>query len=346
MICLALLCLLLAACASAEAADWVRAGINAQRPVWGIPGGIHVAIWPASVGEDGGSGGPRGLLRIGYPVSEDGKETGLVNFIAIEPITEDGVKCYSELEPSELDGVPGKRLWPARRPGAPKDPAKDLDPGVISRPLVSHPEIEQLTITLRMERFVNGAHPWLKVILRSDRPNEVELRAYAEADSKPMRSCILTATMGNYERLRLLHLKDGVVDSRTLFAGHTGSGFTRDEIFPLERLGRDAGGDVVVPLETDEADPAGPEPFPGSMAWRWRGPKLTQYWRKPRREVDKSLTFRVNARRTYWMSEQPIPGGVAYENAEFQERFRPGSPSIFGLTRRSATDLLKRSTKR
>ena len=66
---------------------WLRAGLNSTKPMWGFVDGIQVGIWPASI-EDNGEGGPRGLLRIGYPIKADGKALGLVNYIAIEPVVD------------------------------------------------------------------------------------------------------------------------------------------------------------------------------------------------------------------------------------------------------------------
>jgi hypothetical protein len=327
---------------SAEAADWVRPKNKTDRPVWGIRGHLHFSLWPTPVGGGGGTGGPRGLIQIGYPTLNGGRDPGLVNYIAVEPVTDREPKGYSELEMSELDHVPGKRFWVSRRSGAPRDPAKEWDSGTLTHPDPMYSEVEQLTVTLRMERFANGAHPYLRVSLRSDRPDELELRTFAEDDSATMRECILTATMGNFERLRLLYLKDEVVDCRKLFPGYEGTGFTGDGLFPLDRLARDSRGDVVVALETDESDPAASEPFPSSLSWRWRGPKLTQYWRKPEADVKRGLSFRVNARRVYWMSRQPLPGGLAYENAEFREPYRKGSRSVFGVTRLREEEVRRR----
>ncbi len=52
----------------------------------------------------------------------------------------------------------------------------------------------------------------------------------------------------------------------------------------------------------------------------------------------------VNARYTYWMSSQPIPGGVAFENFELNERFYPGQQFVFGMTRKTVAELGVTST--
>ena len=52
------------------------------RLIWGVKGGVVLAVWPSGFREEG-VGGPRGLFRIGY--ERDGKMT-LVNFIAVEPV--------------------------------------------------------------------------------------------------------------------------------------------------------------------------------------------------------------------------------------------------------------------
>src|SRR5262249_38010189 len=88
-----------------SAADWVRAGLNTNAPVWGIRGGLLWAIPPGGFLR----GEPRGLIRLGYPTLTNAAYD-LINFIAIEPIVK-GNRGLSELERSELDHLPGKRLW-------------------------------------------------------------------------------------------------------------------------------------------------------------------------------------------------------------------------------------------
>jgi len=48
---------------------------------------------------------------------------------------------------------------------------------------------------------------------------------------------------------------------------------------------------------------------------------------------------RTNRTYTYWRSARPIPGGVAFENFEMQERFHDGQTFIFGITRRTPQEL-------
>ncbi|MBW3624451.1 MAG: hypothetical protein KY468_13680 [Armatimonadetes bacterium] len=248
---------------------WIRPSASSPLPRWGIEGGIQFALWPAAI-EGKGDGGPRGLIRVGYPALDGGRRAGLVNFIAVEPEVKGQPKGYSELETSSADGRPGKPMWTSPKPGGPPDP------GTISSPDPKRPEIRELKVTVRMERFANGAHPYLEVSVRSDRPGELRLRAFHEPDSAPMERCILTATMGNYARLRHLHLKGRVVDSRELFKTYEGDHFTGDAIFPLKEIPRNRGGDVVAALTTDETDPAAVQPFPNATGWGWRGETLTQ----------------------------------------------------------------------
>jgi hypothetical protein len=47
----------------------------------------------------------------------------------------------------------------------------------------------------------------------------------------------------------------------------------------------------------------------------------------------------VNARFTYWRSSKPVPGGIAFENFELQERFYNAQKFIFGITPRTPQEL-------
>ncbi|HEY0867527.1 MAG TPA: hypothetical protein VGE01_09115 [Fimbriimonas sp.] len=314
--------------------QWVRAGINADRPIWGIEGHLHFAVHPAGVGPIG-EGGPRGLIRLGVPIRPNG-EMELVNFIAIEPtIKGQSGRSFSELEPSKLDQKQGKRIWAAPDSAEPMEQLK-LEPGTLK---TIAPGVEELTVVLRVESFDTGARVRVVASQRSDRPDELSLRTYAEPDSKPLDRCILTATMGNKIRARELWLKEGPKSSLATWPNHSGNGFTDHATYRLSDLFIDKAGDVLAAITTNEKDPASVFPFPGSQAWHYGGRPVTQYWRKPKGDIGPGLELKVNGRFTYWASDQPIPGGVAYENFELVEPYREGSEFVFGITKLTPAQL-------
>lgn len=311
--------------------QWVRPGITTNSPVWGIEGGLKFAIHPG--GFTPRSGGPRGLIRLGYPTLENGAYD-LINFIAVEPIV-NGRKGFSELEKSSFDSENGKLFWT----GAIDSPAVDaphLDAGqlkTLSR------GVEELSVTVFVEKFNNGAHVRLTLAQRNDRPDELRLTVESEPDSAEMDACILTATMGNKARTRLLFLKDGPVSSQQLYPDYKDSKFAPHRIFRVDQLPRAADGDVLVAFSNDEPEPWTVQPFGRPFFWDYKGKKVTQYWRKPAGEMTDELVCAVNARYTYWMSERPIPGGIAFENVELREPFKSGQSFIFGITHQSPLEL-------
>ncbi len=152
-------------------------------------------------------------------------------------------------------------------------------PGWFSHP---SPGVGQLNVVLDVEKFNNGAHPWIVASIRSDQPREVIFAIHAAPDSAPIRSCILTATMGNYIRARHLWLRDRVVYSKTLWpdpvaAGVGPVGFTRPEFFEESSMSRLRDGSLIVLITTDEDDPSKVVAKPAN--WHYRGLKVTQYWR-------------------------------------------------------------------
>src|SRR5262249_12846187 len=158
------------------------------------------------------------------------------------------------------------------------------------------------------------------VVLRSDRPHEVEFRLHAAKSSERMQTCVLSATMGNYARLRHLWLADAVVDSRRLWKTFKPdpAGFSPWAEWKADRLlKRD--GHVLVACPPDEAEPEKAKYDPTTPAhWHYQGSVATQYWRA--RDV-KGLTAAVNGRRTYWAGSSVIPGGVSFENFELRVPF-------------------------
>jgi hypothetical protein len=311
------------------AADWVRAGVNAPTPRWGMERGLQFGLHPGGTGR---ADGPRGLIRLRYPALSDGGYD-LINFIAVEPVVKRR-RGLSELERSQLDGAQGKRIWAVGTDNS--DQGASPSPGKLT---TLGQGVEQLEVTLRVERFDNGAHVGLVLTQRSDRPDELALTVRAEPDSAALDACVLTATMGNKIRARQLWLQDEVVSSLRLYPDYKTNDFAPIASFPLDRLKRTLEGDVIVALTTNEERPADVYPFPGTRLWHYGGAKVTQYWRKPKAEVSEDLRAVVNGRYVYWNSQQPVPGGIAFENFELQERFREGQTVIFGITRRTPAEL-------
>jgi hypothetical protein len=308
---------------------WVQGEYDEIRPCWGIAKGLLFGIHPG-VGK--GDHHPRGLIRLYSPVLPGGKYD-LINFIAIEPIVA-GRRGFSEMERSRLDGVQGKRIWTAASPTAPGDFAK-LEPGKITRLAGG---VEQLELTLRVEKFDNGAHVYLVIRQRSDLPDEIEMTIHKEPDGKTPQYVMLSATMGNKARARLLWLADGPRSARQLYPDFSGDGFAATTVFGLRHIHRANDGDALVAITTDEADPVKVK-LAGMDGWYYGGRKVTQYWRKAKGTYGDDLQAAVNARCYYWASQLPIPGGPAFENFEIRERFHDGQRMRFGITPKTPSEL-------
>lgn len=298
--------------------DWVRPGAELPgeegAPRWGHRDGLQVGLAPLS--------GPRGLIRVFAPYLGHPPER-LLNFVAVEPIpVGTDRRGFSELEDSALDGVPGKRFWSADAPdgAAPGRPAR----GVVE----TVGGAERLTVFVMVERFDNGADVYVRVRFDERRPHEVALAAFARPASVPLSRLVLTATMGNWARLRRLRLRERVVTPGELWPDHTGDGFTDHAVFGLGELARGPGGAAVVTATPDEEDPAAAEYAPGTHEhWRYQGSRAVQGWRVD--DPAPELAASVNGRYTYWASSAPIPGGVAYENLELLQPYAPGQEYVF-----------------
>ena len=316
--------------AGAPAAEWIRPRDGAAPLIWGRTDGLVFGIR-----SPGGMRGPRGLIRVGVPMPAGPPE--LVNFIAVEPVTlgygsRFSRMGFSELDMSQMDqGERGKRLWV-------EQPVGDvvllrpslLDPLGGALPIPRPPPLEMLSVRIEVERFsVNKAHVYVVATMFSDQPRELRLAVFAHPDSAPVEELTTTATMGNYERLRLLWLKDRMVESRS--AGTGFSEFRDLENFPLDEMLRWGDGDAIAIATTDEAAPSGTT-VAQAPSWNYRPPKLTQYWRVPARHIQPDLRVKVNVRHTYWASRVEIPNGPAFENFEVRQRYLAGQEFIFGLT--------------
>lgn len=289
---------------------WVRPAAGGP-PVWGHRDGLQIGLHPLP--------GPRGLIRVYAPYL--GHPPGrMINYLAIEPIPSgSSERGFSELERSGLDGGAGLRLWSAA------DPA---DPVPTGRPHPGEADADRLQVTLAVEPFANGAQVWLRITFDRRDPHALTVAAFARPESVPLDYCIVSATMGNWARLRRLELADRTVTAGELWPDHRGDAFAEHTSFPLAELRRDEAGAAVVAVTPDEADPAAVDCAPGTAEhWRYAGRPAAQEWRAIDPAPD--LRVQVNGRYTYWASDRPIPGGISYENVELVERFRPGRELTF-----------------
>lgn len=315
---------------SAAPVEWIRPRSERDPPVWGIRDGIAFGI-PSPI--PGSIRGPRGLIRIGMA---HGAGVRLFNFVAVEPVTARG-KGFSELEPSREDGKRGKilRVIPGAIPGLRTWPF-DLPEGELTRRegflTEPGPGLSQLNVALDVEPFQNGAHLALVASIRSDRPREIAFTIFTWPDGTRPREAILTATMGNFIRMRELWLRDRIESSLLLYRDYRDVHFAEKAPYRLARLLRTPDGGIVVPLTTDEAEPARTRPVPGTPHWYYDGPRITQYWRKDPGSWTPSLHVRVNGRRVYWAGTLTIPNGPAFENFEMRELFADGQRFWFGFT--------------
>lgn len=330
---------------------WIRPENEKSQPIWGIHNGIVVGLWPASIEGTvpGSDGGPRGLLRIGY---ENKGVVYLINFIAVEPQV-NGEMEFSEVRPSLIDGKWGKFFWASDSDSSGSFTPYTNTKGVITHPDALNPDVEQLSVYIHMERFLDGAYPYLKLTIRSDKPGELGIQIFNHNKSAVMERCALTATMGNYSRLRLLYLKNQVVDSRKLFAGYNDIEFDEKEPYGYDQMLKNKKGELMVIAESNEtfSELASWPQQPAYLArWSWRYRpfyKLSQYWRVDSAGYDNSLKVRVNGRAKYWTGASTnkndyinIPGGPAFENFELRENYYSGQKFYFGLSLKSAKELI------
>lgn len=306
--------------ADADLQRWIRGeAAGVPLPVWGFSDGLQIGLSPLP--------GPRGLLRV-YAPYLDHPVGRVINFIAVEPIPKGSTeRGLSELERSRLDNKPGKRFWSTDSP-------EESAPNQSSLPVKGIVETidgeERLCVYVLLEPFDNGAHVYLKLTFRENRPHEVGIATYTHEDSASLDYCIVTATMGNYARLRRLQLKERVVRAGVLWPDYQGDAFATHAKFPLAELIRTTEGHALATCTTDEADPTAASYAPGTRwHWRYQGKLAAQSWRSEDPHPD--LQVWVNGRYTYWGSRSPIPGGISFENFEMVSPFRQGEEFNFSV---------------
>jgi hypothetical protein len=316
----------------ADDSQWIQPRKPGDPLLWGRKDGIVFGLQ-----SEGGLPGPRGLIRVGVISPQTGLPE-LLNFIAIEPVvmgrgSRGDRMAFSELEPSQMDpSQQGKRLWVGSEAGQRAEAS--LKPA-------DERSGETLSVRIEVERFQsNGAHVYLMASIDSNHPQELRIAVFRYEDSPAIEELTLTATMGNYERLRWLWLKNRVVDSRRLYGAYRGDDFAEHRNYPLRDMLRTAEGDAIVFCTSNEASPKSNHGFDAPDHWRYRLGRLTQYWKVPAAEIAPKLRVRVNGRRVYWASHAALAGGIAFENFEVRQRYKAGQEFIFGVTAKEPWKIL------
>lgn len=310
---------------------WVRPSQGAPaQPVWGHSKGLQVGLSPFP--------GPRGLLRIYTPYLGH-REAAVMNFIAFEPIVQgDHHRGLSELEITKLDNQRGKRFWSAND-SLGTHPAPETTPatGIIEKINGK----ETLTVYVFSEPFDNGAVVYARLRFYEHQPHEVEITTYATPHSRALDYFIVTATMGNYARLRNLYLQSQTVSPQTLWPGYKEDGFTAHARFSQSGFIKDRDGLAYFIAAPDEKNPSQATYVNGTNDhWKYYGQKATQYWYSSRYSPE--MEGLVNGRYTYWASQSPIPGGIAYENFELKAPFTQGSTFVFGISPLTPDEFVKK----
>ncbi|WP_182864739.1 hypothetical protein [Stieleria mannarensis] len=288
------------------------------KPVWGHRDGLRIGLHPTP--------GPAGLIRV-YAPYLDQQYPRVVNFISIEPSVE-GLRGrgQSELEMSQYrPGERGLVFW------ASNQRTSNRPPGTLASGIVDEAD-DVLRLFIHTEPFRNGAHPIIECLFRKTRPYEIEFRIHVANDSAEMTFCTLSATMGNFGLLRRIHLKQNqVVAAKDLWGEEALDrlGFLPWRSWPAADLARTEDGRFWVQLSTDLPNPSRVNYDPHvAPNWRYVGHKATHYWRA---ESTAKPLAAVNGRKTYWMSQSPIPGGIAFENFELRMPFSRGQRLWFGV---------------
>jgi hypothetical protein len=290
-------------------------------PVWGHADGIIIGLAPLP--------GPRGLIRI-YTPYLDYDFPEVMNFIAFEPIPKGStLRGFSELELSSLDkGERGKRFWSSNDSTA-IFPTDQLHP---ARGVIEEDNGEEtLTLYVFSEPFDNGAKVYVRLRFFKSRPYEFEITTNRYSNSIELDYFITTATMGNKARLRTLFLEEGEKSSLSLWPDYKDIHFTPHEIFTLQKMIRNSKGDAYFIAAPNEKEYTKAKYAAGTNEhWKFTGKTATQYWIQ--RNPQEKLRGLVNGRFTYWASENPIPGGVAFENFELKSPFKNGEEFLFGIS--------------
>jgi len=331
---------------------WVRPveGVKSD-PCWGFKNGIQVGLAPL--------GGPRGLLRV-YATYTEQPQYKPYNFIAFEPVNNSNLRGYSELEQSRLDIVEGLRFWSGNSPDDYVVRYKSQFPAagkvVWEKKPGTDKELEMLEVYVFCEPFSSlGGHQfadtyrlYVKLSFSADRPYEFALTTCTMdkiRDRDYLKHFILSATMGNYARLRQLYLSDGRVKTASqIWPEYNGDGFTDRCVIDKNDLILDKKNRYWLIASPDEEKPWEAEYAPGTTDnWIYRGQAyITQYWYSHERMAKSELFGQVNGRYCYWMSQSPIPGGIAFENVELVRGFGHGDTFYFGLYPGKPDELLRK----
>ncbi|MEL7425449.1 MAG: hypothetical protein AAFN81_20840 [Bacteroidota bacterium] len=299
-------------------------------PIWGHANGLQIGIAPTR--------GPRGLLRLYAPYLGH-QEEKMLNFFALEPIASgETQRSFSELEPSAVDDQAGKIFVSSDAPPA---GAFAANTPMAQGRIAQIDGTETLTVFIRSEPFANGAEVYVRIRFFADQPQEVEVQTFATATSVPLDYLILTATMGNFARLRELRLRDTILHAGGIWPHYQGLHFTNHYRVSFTEMLQDEQGNAYFIAAPDEVDPtAANYASTTNDHWKYYGQVATQYWKL--NNPAPTTEGLVNGRYVYWASHSLIPGGISFENFEIKRPYRLGDTYTFGVVPRSASGWLEK----
>ncbi len=301
-----------------------------NQPAWGINNGIIISTWPGDLGGIGG-GGPKGLFRI-YKHGDKG--LGWMNFLSLEPTTQNSLPGFSELESILFVPNPYANLNNPNSIIDNKLPASYDNLATIT----NENGIEQLNLLFGIENsFANNGHIYTTAHIRKDKPDEIEFRFYTHDDTAPIKKIRLSSTAGNFNHMKLLYLANEIIDSRNLYEGYQETGkrdFAPWTTFEFNKLKKLSDNSIIVATTRSADDPG---EFWNDFFTRY---ELTQYFRKYPGSYDGNEFSAVNAKYVFWHTGKPIPGGVSYENFELNDPiFEQGQQIWFGATDKTPQEL-------
>ncbi|MCA1736178.1 MAG: hypothetical protein LC739_08705 [Actinobacteria bacterium] len=248
----------------------------------------------------------------------------VVNFISFEPtVAGNKERSQSELATSiHTPGVEGLDFFSSNELNS--LPSDDSTPAG-----VRSPDGKTLSVFIRTERFPDGAEPIVRLRFDRDQPYEVEMATFASPASARIVSSVLSATMGNFGLLKRLHLTNGETTAADLWDETDRLDrldFLPWRIIPAGKISRDDKGRYSVRASSGQTRDELVYHPSVAKHWHYVGKPASHTWK-----TEGTPVLAVNARRTYWRSNAPIPGGTTIENFELRTDFVPGQRFWFRI---------------
>ena len=188
-------------------------------------------------------------------------------------------------------------------------------------------------------RLLMGRIFRLVVCQRSDAPQEIALQIWPENDSVLFSQAAACCVAGHIARPRIIWFAKKSISALEVWLGGREHVLTKPEVVHGKFFESLPDHSAAIAFTCDEAVPWNDYAFINSDRFRFKGERVTQYWRMAANSWQRDLAASIQALSFYPGTEVAIIGGTVCERFGIEQSSMPGQTLIYGATLKTPQEL-------